>query len=111
MAVTVTATRTSHSYTNNTNLIFGTLALSGTYTTGGFTFAPFSMSGNVGTSPLSGTRVFGAFFSSPTAYTYTATTLGNLTTVKIFSAPGTELANAAALPDASVSFLLIASRV
>lgn len=111
MAVTAVFKRTSHTETVSTTEEFGNLLLTGTYATGGFTLNPFTLAGGPGTSALGGKTLLSARFTSPTGYIYTANTAGNVTTVKILSAPATEIANGTAVPDASVPFHIIKSKV
>ena len=101
MAVTATATRTFSSSTGKTLRDFGTISLTGTYVTGGFALNPLAIAAGPGSLPAPSRTVLDFRIISPTGYIYALSG----TTVKIFSAPGTELANTTAVPDASVSFI------
>lgn len=105
MAVTAVLTRAHKTETVSTVMEYGTAALTGTYATGGFTFNSGTIKAPIGGSPTGGTPIAAQFFS-PLGYIYAATFSGNTGTVKIFSAPGTELANTTAVPDASVTFIV-----
>lgn len=103
MAVTVTITRTAHSDLTSSEMEYVSMALSGTYATGGFTYNPFAVVAGPGTSPLTGQRLrFPPVFFSPTGYIYATTITGTTATTKILTAPNTELANNTAVPDAVV---------
>lgn len=106
MAVTVTSTRTHVGFSRGTFEAFGTLTLTGTYVTGGFAFNPLKVYGSLGSSPLPSSSVLSATFFSPTGYIYVLSGSGGSAVVKIYSAPGTELANTTAVPDASVPFII-----
>ena len=110
MAVTATLTRSSHSDSVSTEMSFVTMALTGTYVTGGFTVNPFATQGGLGSSPLIGSKVRFAQFQSPNGFTYVPVVVGQVMTIKIFSAPGTEFANGTAVPDASVPGYVITSK-
>ncbi len=109
MAVTAVGTRVHESLSQRENRAFVNYALSGTYVTGGFA-TPFSaVSAPVGGSPFQSKVPIKFDWDSQTGYLYhsTITPAGagvpNPTVVtKIFSAPGTELANGTAVPDATI---------
>jgi hypothetical protein len=105
MAVTAVLKRTHVLRSGNGTTEVGTATLSGTYATGGFTFALGTLSGTAGTSPYGGLPLFIQWFS-PSGYIYVSVFNGQSMVTKIFSAPGTELANNTAVPDTSVQFTL-----
>ena len=113
MAVTVTISRagSGHTETVTTTQEFCVATLSGTYVTGGFTLNPFAIVGGLGTSPMAGSKVIATQWQSPTAYTYVSSVSGQVMTTKIFSAPGTELANGTAVPDATVPVIITKSKI
>lgn len=107
MAVTSTFTRQRHGVTVPLFDEIVTAALTGTYATGGFTWNPFTIKGPApGSSALPASAMYAAEWQSPTGYIYTTSVSGTTATTKIFSAPGTELANTTAVPDASVTVIL-----
>lgn len=108
MAVTITAQRSDVLKGTNSTGEVGAAALTGTYVTGGFTYPLTSLTGGSGTSPFGGKPISIAW-QSPKGYIYVSTFAGQLMTTKIFSAANTELANATAVPDASVPFILTRS--
>jgi hypothetical protein len=108
MAVTAVLTRTNASFDSTNYQEFCTAALTGTYATGGFTFNPYTIySAAKGSTPLPSANLLRAIWTSPLGYIYYTTVSGNVATTKILSAPGTELANTTAVPDASVPVILI----
>ena len=113
MAVTASLKRTMHTETASTTEEYGTLTLAGgsTYTTGGFVVLPFTVLGPAGSSPQAGKTVLAMTFFPPSGYIYTSTTVGNNMTIKILSAPGTELANATAVPDTTIPFVLVKTKL
>ena len=106
MAVVAVVTRTFQTSDQATFTEYCSAAITGTYVTGGFTFNPFTIFAGKGSSPLPSSNFLNADWYSPTAHSYVtsfAVVSGVPTcTVKIFTAPGTELANAAAVPNATV---------
>lgn len=107
MAVTATSVRTHVNMTNASLRVTGTLTLTGTYATGGFT-ANLNPAGTPGSSPAPG-RVFTALsaqdFYSPLGYTYRVVSgTPTAAVIKIFTTANTELANGTAVPDASLTF-------
>lgn len=100
-----TAVRNHHTPTANTIVEFLTLSFTGTYVTGGVPFNPSTIPGATpGTSPIGGTVLtFDAY--SPLGYTYRLIGSGASGKVKILNGI-TELANAAAFPDASVTAVM-----
>jgi hypothetical protein len=106
MAVTIAVSRFHHTETTSTTEEFCTATVSGTYVAGGFTLNPFSIEAGLGSSPLCGSSVVAIDWYSPKGYQYVSTTAGLVTTTKIFSTPGTELA-AGAIPDATVNFTIV----
>jgi hypothetical protein len=106
MAITSVFTRIRHSVTVPTFEEICTAALSGTYVTGGFTWNPFNIFASPGSSPLPASALYTADFYSPKGYIYVTTVSGQTATTKIMSAPNTELANATAVPDASLTVVL-----
>jgi hypothetical protein len=102
MAVTAVVTRIHATFDATTFIEFCTTALTGTYVTGGFTFNPFNIFAGRGSAPLPSSSILATDWYSPSGYNYRSTVAANVMTVKIFSASGTELANATAVPDASV---------
>lgn len=114
MAVQVSITRAGygHTETTGTSEEFCVATLSGTYVTGGFTYNPFSILGAPGSSPLPGSKVIYTDFQTPSGYMYAPTTnnAAKLTTVKIYSAANTELANGTAVPDASVLLRIVKTK-
>lgn len=111
MAVTAVVTRTSHSDLTSSEMEFVSMALTGTYVTGGFTFNPYSIVGGLGSSPLNGRSIRFSQFQSPTGFIYVPSVAGSVMTVKIYSASGTELANGTAVPDAVVTGYILKSKV
>ena len=114
MAVTVTVKRSKQQEAlRGGSTEFCTANLSGTYVTGGFTFNPAIYS-SLGSSPEPGSIVLGVQWMSPTGYIYASTTTKtgfvNSTVTKIYSAPGTELANGTAVPDAVVPLIIYKTR-
>lgn len=103
MAVTVSARRNHTSATGRILTNYDTLTLSGTYATGGFSLNPSKINGGVGTAPSPVGSVVGFAFFSPTGFIYTLVGQGAAAVVKIFSAPGTELANGTAVPDTTLT--------
>ena len=115
MAVTISIVRNSHTETATNTIEYCTATMSGTYATGGFTFNPRSIVAGPGSSAMSGGRVIlDIDWRSPSGYVYRTTSAvsGQVTTAttKIFSAPGTELANGTAVPDATVPVILVKSK-
>lgn len=106
MAVTIVVSRNHATFDASTFSEFCTAALTGTYVTGGFTWNPFNVFAAKGSSPLPSTSVLTFEWYSPLGYLYVTTLAGNVATTKIFSAANTELANAAAVPDASLAVTL-----
>lgn len=106
MAVTATFKRVRHSVTVPTFDEIVTATLTGTYATGGFTWNPFTIVGNPGSSPLQASTMYAAEWQSPKGYTYITSLSGTTATTKIYTAPETELANTTAVPDATVTVLL-----
>lgn len=106
MAVTSTITRNTHTETVATFEAFCTAALSGTYATGGFTWNTATITGGPGSSPLPGGAPLTADFYPASGASYQTTFSGNTATTKIFSG-GTELANGTAVPDASMTLVLV----
>jgi len=100
----VSAQRTSHTESVATITQFGTLTFTGTYTTGGVPLNPSTIPGGPGTSSIGGTFLW-LDTMSPMGYTYVLSGTGAAAKIKIFSGT-TELANAAAFPDATVPFKL-----
>lgn len=111
MAVTSTFTRTTATSDVATTIEYVTMALTGTYATGGFTWNPFTITGPKGSSPMPGKTVLAMDFYSPLGYSYRTAVAGNVATTKIFSASGTELANTTAVPDASVPVTIVKSKI
>jgi hypothetical protein len=111
MAVTAVVTRNFQSSDQATFTEFCTATLTGTYLTGGFTFNPFTVVAGKGSSPLASTNFLAADWYSPTGHTYITTVSGNVATTKIFTAPGTELANAAAVPNATLPVTLFKRKI
>lgn len=106
MAVTATFTRVRHGVTVPVFDEIVTAALTGTYATGGFTWSPFAITGGKGSSPLLASTLYSAQWQSPNGYIYVTSVSGATATTKIFSAPGTELADTTAVPDATVTVVL-----
>lgn len=111
MAVAAVFTRTGSTEDVATTQEFGNAALTGTYATGGFTSNPFALSGGAGSSPFPGKTVLSMQWFSPKGYVYVSTVAAGVMTTKIFSAANTELANASAVPDATVPFMMIKTKV
>lgn len=111
MAVTSTFSRTHASFDSSTYNEFVTATFTGTYVTGGFTWNPFSIFAGKGSSPLPSTQFLSASFQSPLGYQYVTTISGNTATTKIFTAANTELANAAAVPDATVPVIIVKRKI
>lgn len=111
MAVNSTFVRVGHTDTVPSVLEFVNVAMTGTYATGGFTTNPFAIaSAGPGGGPLTGKTVLGSDWTSPLGYIYASSVSGNVMTTKIFSAPGTELANGTAVPDALAFLTLVKSK-
>jgi hypothetical protein len=110
MAVTSTFKRVRHSVTVPTFDEIVTATLSGTYATGGFTWKPFAIVGNAGSSPLQASALYGANWISPKGYLYITSLSGTTATTKIFTAPETELADTTAVPDTSLTVILSKGR-
>lgn len=110
MAVTATFTRVRHTVSVPLFEEVATAALSGTYATGGFPWSPFAIVGGKGSSPLPASALYEARWSSPTGYTYVTSISGATATTKILSASGTELANTTAVPDATVTVVMLKGR-
>ena len=106
MAVTVTAVRNLTTMTRDTLDAFVTLTITGTYVTGGFSLNPLKIYGALGTSPLPSQNALTADFYSPLGYPYRMIGVGAAAVVKVFSLPGTELANGAAMPDATLTMVI-----
>ena len=108
MAVTLTITRNTHTETVSTFEEFCTAALTGTYATGGFTWTPSAIKGGLGTSPVP--APVGSFLTSDfypgSGASYQTTFNGTTATTKIFNG-GTELANGTAVPDASMTLVVV----
>lgn len=115
MAVTAVLTRTRRTDTVTTSIEYMTAALTGTYVTGGFASNLLAVAGGLGTSPLSGTLVVDVDWRSPLGYIYRSSTayVGRTatTTTKIFTAANTELANGAAVPEASVLVVVTKTKI
>ncbi len=107
-AVTASFQRIGHTDSKPTAIAIATATLSGTYTTGGFTWVPGSIAGSPGSSPLVQRNLRAADWLSPNGFLYVTTFVPatGVATTKIFSAPGVELANAAAIPDATATVIL-----
>lgn len=110
MAVTSVITRTFQSADQATFTEYCTAALTGTYVTGGFTWNPFTIVAGKGSSPLPSSNFLDDDWNSATGHTYATTVVGNVATTKIF-AGATELANAAALPDATTTFIITKRKI
>lgn len=110
MAVTLVINRTFQSSDQATFTEYCTAALTGTYVTGGFTWNPFTIVGGKGSSPLPSSNFLDDDWNSATGHTYSTTVAGNVATTKIF-AGATELANAAALPDAATTFIVTKRKI
>jgi len=107
MAVTVTSKRIHETYSQKENRLFIQYGLAGTYATGGFVTPFTGVAGAPGSSPVQSKNPIVFDWYSPTGYIYssTITTAASgvpTVTTKIFSAPGTELANGTAVPDATI---------
>jgi hypothetical protein len=106
MAIVATGTRIHDTFSSRETRAFVKYALTGTYATGGFTTPFSSVTAGPGTSAFVSKNPIAFQWFSPTGYLYvsTITFSGGIPTVttKIFSAPGTELANTTAVPDASI---------
>lgn len=111
MAVTSTITRTHSTSDQSTFIEFCTAALAGTYVTGGFTFNPFAIFAGKGSSPLPSTSVLTVDWYSPLGYIYRTTVAGSVATTKIFSAANTELTNATAIPDATITLTIVKRKI
>lgn len=112
MAVTIKGVKQQELPAGGIELIQMTYTLTGTYATGGFV-TPFSTAaGTLGTSPAGTRRPLAFDWYSPLGYIYvtTITTVSGLPlcTTKILSAPNTELTNAAAVPDATITCIITA---
>lgn len=109
MAVTVVGTRLHEGFNSNSRRAFVSYALTGTYVTGGFV-TPFSTgvitpkgaSQFVSKTPLKFDWDSTLGYLYHTTITAGAGQAGPTCTTKIFSAPGTELANTTAVPEATV---------
>jgi len=107
MAVTATATRIHESYSQRELVQFIVYALSGTYVTGGFVTPYSGITGSsLGSNPTISKLPLAFDWYSPTGHLYYTTIViaGTVVTctTKIFTAPGTELGNGVAVPNASV---------
>ena len=105
MAVTITGKRLHESFSQKQEKIILQYAISGTYASGFAT--PFlGVIGTLGTNQVASKNPLLFTWYSPNGYIYASTvTIANgvpAVTTKIFSAPGTELAAGAALPDATI---------
>lgn len=106
MAITATSVRNHLNTTDRSIRVFGTLTLSGTYATGGFT-ANLNPVAGPGTSQAP-SRAFTApmaqDFYSPNGYTYRVVSgTPNAAVVKILNGTA-ELANGTAVPDTTLPF-------
>jgi hypothetical protein len=107
MAVVITGTRVHETFSSRETRAFVNYLLSGTYATGGFV-TPFSgVAGSPGTSPFISKNPLKFDWNSPSGYSYFSTITFSAAgiptvTTKIFSAPGVELANGTAVPDAAI---------
>lgn len=116
MAVTAVATRVHESFSQREVFTLVKYAITGTYVTGGFV-TPFTGAlGTPGSNPVATKTPLVFDWQSPLGYIYYTTiavAVGSappVCTTKIFSAPNTELANAAAVPDASILCAITAGR-
>jgi len=110
MAVTPVFKRTHASFDSSTFNEYCSVALTGTYVQGGFTWAPFTIVGGGGSSPLPSSTFLAALFASTLGYAYVTTIAGTVATTKIFGVPGTELA-AGALPEAALSVVVTKRKI
>lgn len=106
MAVTITGKRLHESFSQKQNRIIMQYALTGTYATGGFVTPFLGATGTPGTNQVSSRNPLLFTWYSPTGYIYASTiAITNgvpAVTTQILSAPGTQLANGAAVPDATI---------
>lgn len=111
MAIVPVITRNFQTADQATFTEYCTASLTGTYVNpGGFTFNPFTIYAGKGSSPLPSTNFLGADWYSPTGHTYVTTVAGNLATTKIFSGT-TELANGAAVPNATLPVTIFKRKI
>jgi hypothetical protein len=110
MAVVFTPTRTFSTADQATFIEFCTATVTGTYTTAGFVWNPFTIFGGKGSSPLPSSNVLSVDFYSPLGFTYRTSVVGNVATTVVFNGT-TQLANAAAMPDATISFTIIKRKI
>lgn len=111
MAVTFAPSRTFQSADQATISEYCTAAVTGTYVNpGGFTWNPFTVYAGKGSSPIASSNVLTVDFYSATGHTYVTSVAGSVATTKVFSGT-TELANGAAVPNATVTFTMIKRKV
>lgn len=116
MAVAAVGTRVHESFSQREVFTLVKYALTGTYVTGGFVTPFTGVAGGPGTSPVFTKTPYVFDWQSPKGYIYytsIAAAVGSappVCTTQIFSAPNTELANAAAVPDASVLCAITSGR-
>ena len=110
MAVVAVVTRTFQTSDQATFTEYCSAAITGTYVTGGFTFNPFTVFAGKGSSPLPSTNFIAADWYSPTGHTYITTVAGNVATTKIFAGT-TELASAAAVPNATIPVTIFKRKI
>ena len=115
MAVTSVITRAYSTESVSTSVEYCNAAISGTYVTGGFINNLLSIVGTAGSSPRAGITVLDVAWRSPTGYPYASATVmtgrAAVTTTKIFSAPGIELANGTAVPDAVCPVVIVKRKI
>jgi hypothetical protein len=111
MAVTATVTRQHLTQDLSTFVEFCSVALTGTYATGGFTFNPFTIYAGKGSSPVPSSQTVAFDWYSPLGYIYRTTVSGSTATTKIFSAANTEFTNSSAVPDATVPLTIIKRKI
>jgi hypothetical protein len=114
MAITAVGKRLHESYSQRQDRITIQYTLTGTYATGGFVTPFLNVPGSLGTNQVSSKNPLTFTWYSPTGYIYvsTITFAAGVPAVvtKIFSAPGTELANTTAAPDGTIIAVIDALR-
>jgi hypothetical protein len=110
MAVVFTPSRIHSTADQSTFIEFCTATVTGTYVVGGVQWFPFQVVGGRGSSPLPSSNLLAVDFYSLTGHTYISSIVGGQFMLKIF-AGATELAAAAAVPDATINFTMVKRKI
>ena len=114
MAIAATFTRTTTDFPVPIFQEVCSCTLSGTYATGGFTWTPLTIKAGPGTSPMPAKTVYTADFYGQNGYNYITTFAYSgftcTATTTIWTSGGTLLANTTAVPDTTLTVVLLKGR-